>query len=328
MSTIIQDYFYGKHSYKVRKAFSWLISNKRNSEMEDEMKSIWDSTSNDSFFDTARDYDKLESKIDTKTRLSKNFERYASIAAILAIFAGGMFLWSYLHFKNKYDQEAACLNLQQVTASYGKNLNTCLPDGTQVILESGSSLIYPEKFMGKNRDVILSGRALFSVAKDPEHPFIVKTKDLMITALGTEFGVDAFYDARISSTTLKYGSIKVGLIDSKISKVEYYLNPDEQLIYDNLSHDINLRQVNSSKVLSWTQGYQIFESASFDEIIKSLERHYGVRVVCENLQKIKGIYTVKFFPNEDIEDVLKILKNLTHGFTYEIDKDTVYIRII
>ena len=61
-----------------------------------------------------------------------------------------------------------------------------LPDGSSVMLNSKSTLFYPESFNGETRSVYLMGEAYFKVKPDKKHPFIVKGADFQVTALGTE----------------------------------------------------------------------------------------------------------------------------------------------
>lgn len=56
-------------------------------------------------------------------------------------------------------------------------------------MNSDSRLAYPTVFKGKERVVSLEGEAYFKVAKDAAHPFIVKSGNLQIRVLGTEFNV-------------------------------------------------------------------------------------------------------------------------------------------
>lgn len=44
--------------------------------------------------------------------------------------------------------------------------NLTLADGTQLTLNRGAQLIYPEKFAGRTREIFLSGEAYFDVAHD------------------------------------------------------------------------------------------------------------------------------------------------------------------
>ena len=84
-----------------------------------------------------------------------------------------------------------------------------LPDGTKVQLNSKSTLLYPHEFTGDSRSVFLLGEANFKVKPDKKRPFIVKSNDLQITALGTEFNVSAYPESQEIATTLISGSIRV-----------------------------------------------------------------------------------------------------------------------
>ena len=49
-----------------------------------------------------------------------------------------------------------------LTVPYGKRFNISLSDGTQILLNSGTSIKYPVKFIqGKERQVFLTGEAIF-----------------------------------------------------------------------------------------------------------------------------------------------------------------------
>lgn len=107
-----------------------------------------------------------------------------------------------------------------------------LPDGTSVMLNSKSTLFYPESFNGKTRSVYLIGEGYFKVMPDKEHPFIVKGSDFQVTALGTEFNVNTYSENDEVYTTLVSGSVKVEY-DNLISSV--ILKPNQQLSYNKLT---------------------------------------------------------------------------------------------
>lgn len=80
-----------------------------------------------------------------------------------------------------------------------------LADGTLVMLNAGSRLTYPKEFSGNKREVTLSGQAFFSVHPDKAHPFVVKTKNMDVTALGTAFEVFSFDGDESVETVLLNG---------------------------------------------------------------------------------------------------------------------------
>lgn len=85
----------------------------------------------------------------------------------------------------------------QLVIPRGGENTVVLADGTTVHLNAGSKLIYPIRFGRKRRIVALEGEAYFEVAKDEEHPFIVRTHLGEITVLGTEFNVNEIGRAHV-----------------------------------------------------------------------------------------------------------------------------------
>jgi ferric-dicitrate binding protein FerR (iron transport regulator) len=73
-----------------------------------------------------------------------------------------------------------------VRATGTRNLNT--PDGSTVTLYDGATLTYSEKFT--DRTVQLQGRALFSLANNPNNPFRIYTAHSIIEQMGTSLQVN------------------------------------------------------------------------------------------------------------------------------------------
>ena len=71
-----------------------------------------------------------------------------------------------------------------------------LQDGTVVWLNSETKMRYPVQFSGQNREVWLEGEAYFKVAKNEKQPFVVKTENMDVRVLGTEFNLKAYADEK------------------------------------------------------------------------------------------------------------------------------------
>ena len=90
--------------------------------------------------------------------------------------------------------------------------NVILTDGTNVTINSGSSLKYQSNFLNnKNRKVYLKGEAFFDVTKNKNAPFIVTTKKLNIKVLGTKFNVSSYNNDKNTSVVLEEGSVSITL---------------------------------------------------------------------------------------------------------------------
>lgn len=84
-----------------------------------------------------------------------------------------------------------------------------LEDGSTVTLAPGASVQFPENFTGNVRQVQLSGKALFQVAKNPERPFVVYANELVTRVLGTTFWVDARNGEQSASVEVIEGKVSV-----------------------------------------------------------------------------------------------------------------------
>ena len=92
-----------------------------------------------------------------------------------------------------------------------------LPDSTQVWLNAGSTLDYPEHFDEATREVTLVGEAYFDVKHAAEHPFIIHTGQIQTTVLGTAFNINAYTDRSNIQVSVSRGKVKVSRGDQLIA---------------------------------------------------------------------------------------------------------------
>lgn len=202
-----------------------------------------------------------------------------------------------------------------LTVPYGKRFDIVLSDGTQVILNSGTSLKYPVQFIkGDNRRVFLNGEAFFTVAKDKLHPFIVNADELNVRVLGTKFNLSSYPEDQFVNTTLVEGSVLV--YDSKdtydSSKVAP-LEPGYKAEWNKDNGQISIEEADIAMHTDWLNGKIILRHEPFKNIVKKLERHYNVDITNNN----KGLDNEMFTASFDIETIDQVFR--TFNETYEID---------
>lgn len=160
-----------------------------------------------------------------------------------------------------------------ISTPRGGQFQVILPDGTEVFLNSESSLKYPTNFANNKREVTLTGEAFFGVQKNPQKPFVVLCSERqMIMVLGTHFNVSGYPDEAIK-TTLEEGKVKVSKLNSTQNAT---LKPGDQSIVT--SQGIEVRQVNLATELAWKRDMFIFRSTSMKEVMKQFSRWYDVDV--------------------------------------------------
>ena len=176
---------------------------------------------------------------------------------------------------------------------------------------------YPEK----ERIVYLEGEAYFEVAKQKNKPFIVKTKEQDIEALGTKFNVMAYPMDSMTITTLLEGSVR--LTTMHIAK-QTILESNQQFVYNRNTESAILRKVDARQFVSWTSGYYYFHEQSLKAILDRLSHVYGVEFAVSSKTLNKRTFTGTFYRGQSIKDIMEII-NLSIPVKYKIDDHHVTI---
>jgi len=211
---------------------------------------------------------------------------------------------------------------------HGKMFTIVLSDGTQVELNSGTHIRYPVKFSKEGaREISMSGEAYFKVSKDLERPFIVKSGEMAIQVLGTEFNVSAYEEEHSISTVLVEGSVSLSQVSD--SKNSLLLKPGHKGSWNRTDQTLSLDQVDTQLYTSWLHGEIVFRDTPFSEILIKLERFYNIKITNHN-KELDGVafdarYNREF---ESIEDVMAALRIIV-PFEYSINsKNEVNIKEI
>ncbi|MDR1682239.1 MAG: DUF4974 domain-containing protein [Candidatus Symbiothrix sp.] len=212
-------------------------------------------------------------------------------------------------------------NKMSVQVEIGQKANVRLPDGTLVRLNSSGSLTCDNTYNKKERVVYLQGEAYFEVNKDKTRPFIVKTSDISIEALGTSFDVKAYPDDNYISATLIEGSIRISSpAQSKL------LAPNEKLTITKSDGQFNKSVLPDAKEnISWINNQLTFEQERLEDIAKTLERMYSIRIrfASDKLKDVRFSGTIK---NNNLENVLQLI-TFVSPVRYSHEKDaTIIIR--
>lgn len=197
-----------------------------------------------------------------------------------------------------------------------------LPDGTDVMLNSKSTLLYPEQFTGATRSVYLIGEANFKVKPDKKHPFIVKANDYQVTALGTEFNVNAYPESNELIATLLEGCVKVEF-NNLMSNV--ILKPNEQLIYNKQTKQYNLRLPEISDVTAWQRGELVFSNMYLEDIFTHLERKFPYTFIYSLHNMKKNTYSFRFRNQATLEEVMEIISQVVGDVNYVIKGNKCYV---
>jgi transmembrane sensor len=235
----------------------------------------------------------------------------------------------------------------EVITRNGSKSNILLPDGSSVWLNAGSRLTYDSMYGTSLREVTLSGEAYFDVVKNPKKPFIIHTGKINIRVLGTIFNVRSYPEDKTIETSLIKGSIEVSFPSQPSKKI--ILKPNQKLIVDktesNASGNTNrgaadlnplisiqhLNRIGSDSSITetgWMENRLYFDDMSFHELLKLMERKYGISFQVADAS-LDTIHFTGSFQNESVTQALDALrltaKQSTTDFNYEIKGNQVSI---
>lgn len=208
--------------------------------------------------------------------------------------------------------------MNRLVVPYGKRSKVVLSDGTQVWLNSGSTLEFPSAFTENTREIDLSGEMYIEVAPDNNKPFYVHTSGYDIKVYGTKFNVSSYSNSS-SSVVLIEGS--VGL---QSNTHELRLSPNEQAIYSE-NGIFHTQEVDVTSFISWKDGYLTFEDTPVIEALKQIERYYNLSFSYGDDVSFQGLTcTGKIILSDNLDNVMMAL-TLISGTKYKKEGKLIYI---
>lgn len=269
----------------------------------DEIAFVWRTSSDlklHNKVDTAKNWDLVAKKI-RNDKYRKRFLSFARNAAAILLLPVLLFS-GFLYFSS--NKELVVQDIE-ISSAYGTITKTTLPDGTEVWLNSGSKLIYPQVFRGNKRIVHLLGEAYFKVSSDKSNRFdVVSANELVVSAYGTEFNVSAYHEDSSIDVTLVEGNIEVKKIDNTIAKD---VVPGQHLAYSKEDKLMKIADANLAVKTGWIEGKMVFRRASMPEVVQRLARHFNVDIRLEG-EELYGYEYSATFTTETLNEILRLLE--------------------
>ncbi len=319
---IIEKYLAGEATEaEIRHLFEWAEADPGNREILVRYKKAWAlAASGSENAGVAWTRSMLPQLKKWKTR--QLYYRLTRVAALfILVFGLGMLVYCMFFVPGR--EALLYASGMKVDVPLGQMANITLPDGTTVMLNSGTTLEYGNRFGFGQREVTLKGEAFFEVAADPDHPFIVNTTSLGFKVFGTSFNIEAYPGDTKINTTLVSGSLGV------LGKGSYELtrlSPGENLFYDMQNKKMVKSKVNTGIYTSWRNGIITFRNEKLKVIAKKLERWYNLEIVIEREALGEESYFGSIMRNKPVDQILEVLR-LTSSIRYRIvqrpDKPTL-----
>jgi ferric-dicitrate binding protein FerR (iron transport regulator) len=200
-------------------------------------------------------------------------------------------------------------DMNSLVVPAGKDYHIVLSDGTQVWMNSATTLEFPFVFVGKTREIRINGEAFLKVAKDASRPFLVHTATGFIKVLGTSFNLNCYQSNRLA----------VSLVEGSVQLVsgnkETALKPGFEAVSQ--QGHVTIKPFDEDVVLAWRNGRYYFDNASFDEIMQVLPRWYGLEVAFDNKAISQQHFTGMVNRNKTVTvflDKLKVVMQFDYYF--------------
>lgn len=326
---LIAGYLSGDISWEQRQAlFLWMEESPENKKYFLDKEEIWfSSMSSDEvkIFAPSRAFMKFIKELAFSSRFRKKrpvwvYRLVASSIAVAAVFAAVMLFVFNLKTAPSHEEVSDIF----IQAPIGSRSTLTLPDGTSILLNSGSEIIYASDFGKSHRIVNLTGEAYFNVKHNDKLPFIVRTGEMEVKDLGTIFNICDYEDEPSSSLILIEGKVSYSIGGMGENSG---LEPGSMVKYNKNKNRTEVFQVNTDEAVSWIRGCYVFENEPLYSIAKKLERGFAVEIEIAD----ESLASTRFYGSFDesfrsVDEILNTLaatgkiKYSSNGGRYKIKK--------
>lgn len=199
--------------------------------------------------------------------------RFAGMAAALVVaIVGSAAIWHVSHdaVAPAARTVAVAPPMKLYRTERGDRQTFRLADGSQVTLDTATRLEVAAPASTRRLN-LLAGQALFKVAKDHAHPFIVHVGKNSVTALGTIFTVRAEPD--VFSVSLVEGSVRVALPEAGRTTI---LKPGQTLTASGGKVTVSSTQEGAT---GWARGRLQFDAAPLSFVVGEMNRYTARKLI-------------------------------------------------
>lgn len=305
----------------------WMSKSPENQKLVKEIEEIWRMTPEEDFtVDVEQAWEQFKSeKQESKKRTTKPFENtekqskkrsntlvyvLRAAAIVLVVFIAGSFSYYLAQLELKSEEVAEksmFYQMQEMVTSRGEKAKVRFSDGTEVILNSASSIRFPKEFHGSKREVYLDGEAFFKVAHDPSQPFIVHAHETQVQVLGTEFNVRGWEEDGEMEIVVREGKVSVNSSDIKSDeRSEVILTKGFKT---ELIRGVGLSQatkVDAKYHMLWTSGGIHFDNVPLYKVFRDIERRFDVNISLDNKDMMDVPFT-STFQYAELDEILSVI---------------------
>ena len=326
IDALIGKYVSGNASpVEINKLEKWMNISSGNRKIVEESLKVWEN-SHDRISEETKEKDKSDVLHETQKQRSIQLIRTRKqllIYKIAAIFVIPVTFAITFYFLSQPEEAAKKSQYCIVAAPKGHVAKCILPDGSEVWINTGSTITYNTlSFNEDGREVKLDGEAYFEIVKDKEKAFKVSTAIADINVTGTSFNVKAYEGTDVFETVLAKGSIEMQLNNLTHQVVD--LLPGEKAEFHLNNNGISIEKVEPEMFSAWRNGEILFKDATLNDLVKELERIYDINFHLKDKKLGEFRFRGMFSYNNKLIDALEKIKR-TANIDYYIENKEVWL---
>ena len=232
-----------------------------------------------------------------QTRSQRNY-RLAKLLRYAALLVFAVSVAAVICYRQGSQSWKGQLADVEMNVPMGSTLSLRLPDGTQVSLNGGSTLSYPQSFGLKDRKVNLTGEAYFQ-------PIEILTSKMTVRDIGTKLNITNYPEDNQAKVVIDEGSVELKTGNDTQTSI---IVAGQEAIIDKQSGRISIvsKQYDGN---AWSKGELIFHNTTVADIAKRLERTYNIDISIHHPATAnKRFYGTFSTREQSYTDILQALK--------------------
>ncbi|MEQ9593396.1 MAG: FecR domain-containing protein [Cyclobacteriaceae bacterium] len=202
-----------------------------------------------------------------------------------------------------------------------ETIEATLPDGTHIWLNELSKVTYPEAFGDAARNVNMTGRVYFEVARDENVPFVIQGAHTRVKVLGTAFEIEDYGEQGYIKVEVTSGKVEFSSLDGRattlLEKGMYgSYRPAQGEMETNMSQTTNFN--------SWMTRKLEFKDATLTQVVQELSDYFDIKFTLSN-SKLAACRFTGTFTDPKIEDVTEVL-SVSLNVTFTLEKEEYIVR--
>ena len=211
------------------------------------------------------------------------------------------------------------------STAVGERKTIKLEDGSAVELNTATQL--RTQFSAHRRDIqLVSGEALFHVAKDPARPFVVHAQDAQVRAVGTAFNVRV--RDKLVEVTVTEGVVTVNNAASPAKTLRPPVRPvaagQGAVVGSGAVARLTLQDEDLQRRIAWRNGLIELRGETLEQAVAEFNRYRTRKLIVAD-QTLAGLRVGGSFGTGDSERFLAALKDGFHVRTVEGDDGVTYL---